>query len=62
MEEKLEIRQAVKDAGLKLWQVAERMGIQDPALSRLSRHELCPEGKNKIQVIINQLRNEVRGE
>ena len=44
----MDIRQAARQQGLRLWQVAEAMGIDDSAFSRKLRRELPPEVKTEI--------------
>ena len=51
----LELREAAKKAGVKLWQIADRMGIADCSFSRKLRHELPAEEKEKIMTIIREL-------
>lgn len=53
-----DIRNEVKAAGLKLWQIAEELGIYDWALSRLLRRELSDEKKAEIRSIIEKLKKE----
>lgn len=43
------------EAGVKLWQVAERLGINDGNLSRKLRRELPEEEQDKILEIIQEL-------
>ncbi len=50
-----EIKLAAAGAGVKLWQVAEAMGIADCSLSRKLRKELPNEEKMRIMSIINGL-------
>lgn len=50
-----EIRRAAKSAGVRLWQVAERFGINDGNFSRKLRRELPPEEREKILGIIKDL-------
>ena len=54
-----DIRRAAVGAGLKLWQVADALGIADGSLSRKLRHELPAEEKEKIFSIIQELAQEV---
>lgn len=54
-----DIRQEVKRAGLRLWQIAENIGIRDSELSRLLRHELSPEKKEQIRSAIKELKEGV---
>lgn len=51
----IDIRVAAKKNRITFWQIAERMGIQDSALSRKMRRELPPEEKTEILSIIDQL-------
>ncbi len=50
-----EIKLAAAGAGVKLWQVAEAMGIADCSLSRKLRKELPDEEKARIMTIITEL-------
>lgn len=54
-----EIRAAVKKYGMRFWMIAEKLGIQDSALSRKMRKELGEEEKDKIFSIIEELSREV---
>ena len=51
----LDIRQKCKESRVRLWEIAERMGVCDMTLSRHLRHELNQEEKNKIFTIIDEL-------
>lgn len=53
-----EIRVAAKNAGIRLWEVAEAYGINDNNFSRKLRKELPQEEKNKILAIIDKLAKE----
>lgn len=53
-----DIRQAAKTAGVKLWQVAEVVGVNDGNFSRKLRHELPEDEKQKILEIIDRLSKE----
>ena len=53
-----EIRVAVACSGVKLWHIAEAMGVSDSSLSRKLRRELSDDEKQKILGIINQLKRE----
>ena len=52
----LDIRTKAIEAGVKLWQVAEKLGISDSSLSRKLRKELSDEEKAKIKDIIAELK------
>ena len=54
-----DIREAAILAGVKLWKIADKLGINDGNLSRKLRREL-PEGeKERIRAIIAELSKEV---
>ena len=55
-----EIRNAAKNAGVHLWQVAAAYGINDGNFSRKLRQELPKEEKEKILTIIDRLAQEKR--
>lgn len=50
-----DIRQAAKDSGVKLWEVADRIGINDGNLSRKLRHELSSEMRCQIMTAISEI-------
>ena len=54
-----DIRDAVKRSGVRMWQIAEELGMQDSAFSRKLRRELPAEEKEKIFGIIRELSQEV---
>ena len=54
-----DIRQEIKSAGLRLWQIAEALGMQDSNFSRKLRHELSDAEKEKIRAIIADLSKEM---
>ena len=53
-----EIRNAAGGYGLKLWQVAEAIGMNESAFSRKLRKELPQEEKEKILAVIEKLAKE----
>lgn len=53
-----DIRNEAKESGVKLWQIAEKLGLQDSSLSRMLRHELSEEKKSEIRQIISELKKE----
>lgn len=57
--ENLDIRTAAVSTGVKLWRVADALGIADASLSRKLRKELPQEEKEKIFSIIERLSQEV---
>lgn len=56
-----EIRNAAGGHGLKLWQVAEAIGMNESAFSRKLRKELPPEEKQRIMDAIDYLAKEKQG-
>lgn len=56
-----DIRSAAKQAGVCLWQIAERIGINDGNFSRKLRMELPQEEKARILQIINDIASEKEG-
>ncbi|MDL2248631.1 hypothetical protein LJB89_02935 [Tyzzerella sp. OttesenSCG-928-J15] len=48
-----DIRTAASAANMPLWQVADKLGINDSQLSRKLRYELSDTEKQKILAIIN---------
>lgn len=51
----VDIRNEAKEAGIKLWQVAEKLGMSDSAFSRFLRHELPDPKKTQIRKIIHEM-------
>lgn len=54
-----DIRRMAAGAGVKLWQIADALGIADCSLSRKLRKELPQEEKEEIFSIIQRLSQEV---
>lgn len=55
-----ELRDFAKQKNIKLWQIAEKLGMLDSNFSRILRHELSNEKKQEIMKIIDDLaENEV---
>lgn len=51
-----EIKAKALVSGVKLWEIAERLGIADTSFSRKLRRELSAEEKEKIYAIIDDLK------
>lgn len=49
------IRSVAKKSGVFLWQIAERLGVNDGNFSRKLRRELAPDEQEKILHIIAEL-------
>ena len=54
-----DIRVAAKQAGVKMWQIAEQYGLHEGNFSRKLRHELPQEEKERIFSIIKQMAIEI---
>jgi uncharacterized protein YidB (DUF937 family) len=53
-----EIRELASKEGIKLWQIADKLGINDGNLSRKLRHELPEAQKERVIAIIEELKKE----
>lgn len=51
-----DIRTEATKAGVKLWQIAEKLGLSDSSFSRKLRKELNIEEKTKIIAIIAEIK------
>lgn len=49
------IRQAAKEAGVFLWEVAEALGMDDVRFSKTLRHELPPGERERVLRIIDEI-------
>ena len=56
----MDIRQAAAGAGVRLWQIADAIGLNDGNFSRKLRKELPEDEKQKIFAIIEDLAKEGR--
>ena len=55
-----DIRLKAAGAGVKLWEVAEQLGITEFTFSRWLRHEMPEEKKSQILTIIEEVEKERR--
>lgn len=55
------IRQRANGRGVKLWQIAYQLGMNDASFSRKLRRELPEEEQQKIIQLIDQLAEEAKG-
>ncbi len=53
-----EIRAAAKNAGVFLWQVADRLGYQDSNFSKMLRRELPKEKQEQVMAAITEIQME----
>lgn len=56
------IRLEATKAGVKLWQIADRLKLNDGNFSRKLRKELSNEEQEKIFLIIQELREDAKNE
>ena len=52
------IRTVAKENNVKLWQIAERLKISEPTMTRKLRHELSKEESQKLLTIIFEIAEE----
>lgn len=57
----MKIREAAKQAGVYLWEIAERFGCNDGNFSRRLRRELPKDEQRRILAIIAELAAEKKG-
>lgn len=53
-----DIKHEIKNAGLKQWQIADKLKMQDSNFSKLLRKEVSAEMKQKIRYIITKLKKD----
>lgn len=53
-----DIRKAAKEAGVRLWEIAAKLGVTEPTFTRKMRHELSRCQKDRMINIINQISDE----
>lgn len=56
--ENKDIRLKARGAGVTLWQIADYLGISEPTLTRMMRHQLDREQKQKICNAIRAIKSE----
>ncbi|MBR2086929.1 MAG: hypothetical protein IJ906_07320 [Oscillospiraceae bacterium] len=52
-----EIKLKAAGAGVRLWEIAEKLGINDGNFSRKLRHELPDDMKQRVLSIIDEIRS-----
>lgn len=57
-----EVRKAATAAGVKLWQIADKLGVVDATFSRQLRKEFSPEKRKQVLQIIRELEQERKKE
>lgn len=54
-----EVRDAAKEKGVSLWQIAQHLGISEPTMTRWLRADLSTERKELILAAIDEIAKEV---
>ena len=52
-----DIKELAKKSNVRLWQIADKLGLTDITFSKKLRKELSKEEKDKIKSIIEELKN-----
>ena len=58
----LEIRKAANDSGVRLWEIAMRLGITDGNFSRRLRSEFSIEERERVLQIVREIAAEKEGQ
>lgn len=53
-----DIRAAAKGASVRMWEIADRLNISEPSITRKLRHELPQAEKERIFSIIEEIAKE----
>ena len=53
-----DIKREIKESGIKMWQIADKLGISDMTLSRKFRYEFTLEEKETIRTIISTMQHD----
>lgn len=53
--ENLDVRFEAQKAGVKLWQIADAMGISEPTLTRRMRHKLSDDERRMFLSVISSI-------
>lgn len=51
----LDVRTIAKENGVRLWEIADKLGISEPTITRKLRRELPADEKQKILSIIDEI-------
>ena len=50
-----DVRTHAKKKGIPMWAVAEQLGISEPSITRMLRHELPEENKRELIMLIDEI-------
>lgn len=62
MSSNLDLEKAIKDSGVKKWQVAKCLGVADTTFSRWLRDEMSAVKKMRVFEAIKQAKEKFKGE
>lgn len=51
----LDVRTIAKENGVRLWEIADKLGISEPTITRKLRRELPADEKKKILAVIDEI-------
>lgn len=51
----LDVRTIAKENGVRLWEIADKLGISEPTITRKLRRELPADEKKKMLAIIDEI-------
>lgn len=58
MKNKEYFRQYAKDRKVRLWQIADALGISEPTMTRMLRHEISKEQLDRLCGIVDRIASE----
>lgn len=61
MKANMKIRETARNCGVRLWQIADALGMHESLFSKKLRKELSEDEREKILTIINELAAERTG-
>lgn len=50
-----EVRAIAKEHGVRLWEIADKLGISEPTITRKLRRELPADEKQRILAVIDEI-------
>ena len=52
------VRETARSSGVRLWQIADHLGVSEAWMTRKLRHQLSPEDEKRILDIIDSIARE----
>ena len=50
-----DVRTKARENGVRLWEIADKLGISEPTITRKLRHELPADEKQRILAVIDEI-------